>query len=279
MLLRKGKKQKKIALLLGRNKSTISRELKRNGHHRLYEYLPDTAEKKACQRKARGRKKRYLDKEPELKEYVLEKLRLGWSPEQIEGRMRMEIGWYLNYESIYQYLYLARAGKENLKQYLRRAHRLRQKKHGRKHQKGKIPNRVDISLRPKVVEKRRQFGHWEGNSIFFQGRSQSLATLTERKTRFIIILRTRDRTAEERAKIIKEKFSQLPAETRKTMTFDNGLEFAHHRLITKTREKINHLFCLIKRVSQISFRNIDSVEVHIEKFLSQINGISSFYHR
>jgi IS30 family transposase len=163
---------------------------------------------------------------------MLDKLKLGWSPEQIEGRIEMDIGKYLNYESIYQYIYSLVGRKENLRQYLRRAHRIRRKKNGRKHQKGKIPNRIDISLRPKDIETRRQFGHWEGDSLIYKRHSQALATHTERKTRFIVAKKAKDRTAKERVRLTNWYFSQLLPEARRTMTYDNGLEFSAHEEIT-----------------------------------------------
>jgi len=232
LLLKDGKNQNEIANIIGRDKSTISRELSRNVHQKFNVYLPDTAARKAEKRKEKGRKQQYLDKDSELKQYMLDKLKLGWSPEQIEGRIKMDIGKYLNYESIYQYIYNLAGRKENLRQYLRRAHRIRRKKNGRKHQKGKIPNRVDISLRPKEVETRKQFGHWEGDSLIYKRHSQALASHTERKTRYIVGKKAKDRTAKERVRLTNGYFSQLPPEARKTITYDNGLEFSAHEEIT-----------------------------------------------
>ena len=232
LLLTDGKNQKEIANIIDRDKSTISRELERNIHQKFNIYLPDTATRKAEKRKEKGRKQRYLDKYPELKQYMLDKLKLGWSPEQIEGRIKTDIAKYLNYESIYQYIYNLAGRKENLRQYLRRTHRIRRKKNGRKHQKGKIPNRIDISLRPKHIEIRQQFGHWEGDSLIYKRHSQALATHTERKTRFIVVKKAKDRTAKERTRLTNDYFSQLPLEVRRTMTYDNGLEFSAHEEIT-----------------------------------------------
>lgn len=232
LLLKDGKNQKEIANIIGRDKSTISRELDRNLHQKFNVYLPDTAARKAERRKEKSRKQRYLDKDPELKQFIVDKLKLGWSPEQIEGRIKMDISKYLNYESIYQYIYSLAGRKENLRQYLRRAHRIRRKKNGRKHQKDKIPNRIDISLRPKHIETRRQFGHWEGDSLIYKRHSQALATHTERKTRFIVAKKAKDRTAKERVRLTNCYYSQLPPEARRTMTYDNGLEFSAHEEIS-----------------------------------------------
>jgi len=232
LLSRQGKKQNEIALILERDKSTISRELNNNRHKKFNEYLPDTAQRKSAKKKARGRKQRYIDKHPIVREYILGKLKLGWSPEQIEGRMFREIGYYLNYESIYQYIYSLSGRKQNLKQYLRRAHRIRHKRKGRKHRKGKIPNRVDIALRPKEVDKL-AFGHWEGDTMFYQGHKQTLATHLERRTGRLLVQRPKDKSARARAKTMTTKLACLPYEARKTMTLDNGLENAEHQKITK----------------------------------------------
>ena len=131
-LLRMGETQKNIGNIIGRHKSTISREISRNKHKKLKAYLPDTAEKKAAKRKIKGRKKCYLEKDSELRKYVVGKLKMDWSPEQIEGRIKAEVGKYLNYESIYQYIYSLAGRKQNLKHFLKKSHRIRRKKQGRK---------------------------------------------------------------------------------------------------------------------------------------------------
>lgn len=232
LLLRQGKTQKDIAIALKRDKSTISRELSQNKHKKFNEYLPDTARRKSDKKKNRGRKQRYIDKYPEVKNYVLAKLKLGWSPEQIAGRMPKDIGHYLNQESIYQYIYSLSGRKQNLKQHLRRAHRIRHRKNGRKHQKGKIPNRVDIALRPKEVEEL-AFGHWEGDTMYYRGHSQTLATHLERRTGKILVARPADKSAPARSRAMMDKLATLPQLARKTMTFDNGLENSDHQRITE----------------------------------------------
>ncbi|OGJ92470.1 MAG: hypothetical protein A2487_00695 [Candidatus Raymondbacteria bacterium RifOxyC12_full_50_8] len=127
----------------------------------------------------------------------------------------------------------ANGRKKNLRQYLPRSHRIRRKKHGRKHHKGKILNRIDISKRPKAVEKREEFGHWEGDSLMYRGHSQVLATHTERKSRYLLLGRPEDRTATARRVTMVSLFKNLPEEARRSMTFDNGLEFAEHESFSK----------------------------------------------
>jgi transposase, IS30 family len=232
--LQAGRTQAEIAKELGRTKGTISRELKRNWHQLFDEYLPDTAQRKANKRKALGRKQHYLDRFPGLKTKVLEKLCAGWTPDLIADMLRRRGSVFLTKESIYQFIYNAEGRKLNLRHYLPRAHRLRHKRNGRKPHKGIIPNRVDIARRPKRVAARKQFGHWEGDSVSYQGHSQRLATQVERKSRLLIVLRPRTNEAKERASLINRRFSRLPAGARRTITFDNGLEFADHKRVTAT---------------------------------------------
>ena len=224
LLLKQGKKQNEIAQVLKRDKSTISRELKRNKHQKFNEYLPDTAWRKTLKKRQQGRKKKYLEKDDELKQSVLSLLQIGWSPELIAGRLKQNLGKTFNQESIYQYVYSLEGRKQNLRQYLRRAHRIRRKEFGRKNHKGKIPNRIDIALRPKIVETRQEFGHWEADSVLYQGHSQRLSTHNELKTRFLVVLRLKDNTAEHRAELINQTFKPLPRQAKKTKTVDNGLD-------------------------------------------------------
>lgn len=232
LLLKRGRTPKDIAQILKRDKSTISREMTRNKHRKFNEYLPDTAGRKSIKKKSQGRKQRYVDKYLAIKQYILEKLTLGWSPEQIEGRITRDVGYYLNYESIYQYIYSLSGRKQKLRQYLRRAHRIRRKQRGRKHHKGKIPNRVDIVLRPKEVEQL-SFGHWEGDTMYYRGHRQTLATHLERRTGKILVARPSDKSALARSQSMIGKLSPLPQEARKTMTLDNGLENSDHERITQ----------------------------------------------
>lgn len=232
-LKKKGFTNSDIADYLGRDKSTIGRELCRNQHLKLKQYLPDTAERKAEKRKALGRKARYVFKQPALKKKIIRLLKLGWSPDLIAGRLRKKRAPSLNQESIYQFIYSPEGRKQNLRQYLRRAHRIRRKKNGRKHRKDiRIPNRVDIAKRPKIVEKRTQFGHWEGDNVIYNRHRRALSTAAERRTRKVVIFRPRDLTARAKAAATIRRYSTLPPEARRTMTYDNGLEAASHEAVT-----------------------------------------------
>jgi IS30 family transposase len=228
-LKQKGMTNSDIAEKLGRDKSTIGRELGRNQHLKLRQYLPDTAERKAAKRKAKGRKVRYVVKQSVLKMKILRLLKRGWSPDLIAGRLQKKYEPYLNQESIYQFIYSLEGRKQNL----RRAHRIRRKKNGRKHRKDiRIPNRVDITKRPKLVEKRIQFGHWEGDNVVYNRHRRALSTTAERKTRKVMIFRPHDLTARAKALSTIRRYRMLPPLARRTMTYDNGLEAAAHETVT-----------------------------------------------
>jgi len=233
LLKKKGLSNADIAKKLNRDKSTIGRELTRNVHRKFKQYLPDTAQRKANKRKELGRKEQYVVKDPKLKKKIIALLIKGWSPDLIAGRLnRLKLP-YLNQESIYQFIYSLEGRKQNLRQYLRRAHRIRQPKAGRKcREKGGIPNRTDISKRPKYIEKRQQFGHWEGDNVVYNRHRRALSTSVERKTRKVVISRPRNLTARTKAKGIIRRFRSLPKEARRTMTYDNGREAAAHESVT-----------------------------------------------
>lgn len=233
-LKQNGKTNMEIALDIGRDKSTIGRELRRNRYYKLGRYLPDTAQKKADKRKAMGRKQLYIEKDPLLKKRIISKLKKGWSPDIIAGRMKLDNKPYLNQESIYQFIYGSEGKKLNLKQYLRLSHRVRMPKQGRTpHDRIGIPDRVDIAQRPKYIEKRIQFGHWEGDNVVYNRHRNAVATSVERKTRKTIIFKPKNLTAKEKAKRTIQRYRYLPKEACRTMTFDNGKEATAHMMITK----------------------------------------------
>ena len=232
-LKKKGLTNSDIASKLGRDKSTIGRELRRNQHLKLKQYLPDTAERKAEKRKEKGRKARYVNKQPKLKRKIIRLLTKGWSPDLITGRLKKRRDPYLNHESIYQFIYSLEGRKQNLRQYLRRAHRIRRKKNGRKHLRDiRIPHRIDIDKRPKIVAKRTQFGHWEGDNVVYNRHRRALSTTVERKTRKVMVFRPHTLTAHAKAQATIRRYRALPSAARRTMTYDNGKEAAAHETVT-----------------------------------------------
>lgn len=232
-LKEKGLANSAIADRLGRDKTTIGRELRRNAHQLLHQYLPDTAQRKADKRKERGRKQRYVMKQPRLKKKIIRLLKQGWSPDLIAGRLKRSGASYLNQESVYQFVYSLAGRKLNLRQYLRRAHRIRRPKAGRKaHDRIGIPHRVDIAKRPQHIEKRTQFGHWEGDNVVYNRHRRALSTSVERKTKKLILFKPRDLTARTKASGLIRRHRAHPPQARRTMTYDNGREAAAHETVT-----------------------------------------------
>jgi IS30 family transposase len=232
-----------IAKTLQRARSTIWREIKRNSgviERRLNnspkkkkQYLPDKAQKKYEERRKRS-KTVYPLKNGFIYQFTLKHLKLGWSPQIISGVLKAEYDEHISHECIYQYLYGAHAKDKGLKlmEYLPRRHKRRRKQGGRKSRRTLIPNRVDISLRPEVVEKRERFGDFEGDTVFGVGDGAALATMNERLSRYVIIKKLSRKTAEEMKQAVIKSLSEVQG--LKTITFDNGSENAKHEEMAKT---------------------------------------------
>ena len=224
-----------IARQLERDKGTISRELKRNGAPLYNSYTPCRAQHRSDERRrAASRRERLRDET--IRQYVHEKLFAGWAPEQISGRLPLEHpGLSISTEAIYQYIYDAKSeDREDLIACLRRSHKKRkQRAVGRKQKKTKIPNRVSIEDRPQSVEGRRTYGHWEGDSMISRKSTFALNSLTERKSRLIMITRISRKGAKETLDAVINRLGAWPHEFRRTLTLDNGTENAKHEIITE----------------------------------------------
>ncbi len=223
-----------IAKALGRSKSTISRELKRNSSPEYKLYLSHRAHGRAEGRReqASGRPRLKNDR---IASYVMARLKEGWSPELIAGRIAIDHpGLSISHEAIYQYIYHPDTeDRQELIRYLRRAHRKRRSKGiGRKERKTKIPNRVSIELRPPSVENRLLFGHWEGDSLVSRKSLVALNSLVERKSRLLMLTKLKRKTAEATFKAVTGRLKGLPKKARRTLTLDNGTENAKHEAIT-----------------------------------------------
>lgn len=218
---------REIARKLGRSSSSIHDELKRNRFGKYYVAI--TAQAKAEKRKSTAGRRQPL-KNAITYSYVLEKLRLGWSPEQIAGRLEREHGHsVISHEAIYQYVYASENTDKKLWEYLPRKQKRRKKKYGRKSQRGHIPDRVSIHDRPAEVETRAVAGHWEGDSIEGKAHKSGVHTQVERKTRVTLAAKLHHLTSEETLKAQNFLFSWLPKQIKKSTTLDNGKEFYFHK--------------------------------------------------
>jgi len=213
-----------IARLMGRDRSTIYRELKRNTGGRGYR--PKQAQRLAEERRTACRRSRKLDA-PEVHRYVRERLARLWSPDQIAGYARREFprrpGHWLSRQTIYSWI--ERQAPE-WRCWLRRGGRPPEKR-------GKLANCVSIQGRGKVINHRRRYGDWEGDTIVGKGRRSALVTLVERKSGYARIARIDDMTTATTMRAAKRRLKDLPASLRRSVTFDNGKEFAGHATLTE----------------------------------------------
>jgi transposase, IS30 family len=233
-----GKSLQFIARALERSVSTISRELKRNSKvSKKWSggYDPQRAQELTSRRHARGRAHK-LELHPDLRKKVFDRLALGWSPEQIAGRLAQgPAAGRISYESIYRYIYWrAWSFKETLHRRLpRHKHRRgRRLKNGR-WSKQTILERVSIHHRPPQVERRKQAGDWEADLMGFAKCGQFLLVAHERKSRHTLLLRQDLKSAQSVADNLSAILERLPAQTCRSITFDNGAEFSKHYLLTR----------------------------------------------
>lgn len=233
-LLSEGNSLGDIAKSLGRNKSTISRELARNSAPEYRRYTPCRAHARACERKITANTHERL-KNDFIRQYVRDGLEKGWSPEQIAGRIRIDHpGYSVNHEAIYQYIYHPQnPDRVEMINLLRRAHKKRRNKSiGRKVRKATIPNRISIEARPRSIENRNRYGHWEGDSLISRKSKAALNTLAERKSRLVLITKLPRKGAAETNKAVLNRLKMLPANGRQTLTLDNGTENAKHEQLS-----------------------------------------------
>lgn len=251
LLLLSGSTQAAIAEKLGRPPSTVSRELKRNKslinkdknwsknkQKEDYHYLPDSAQKKYENRR------KLCGWRPPLKNmkifnYVVDHLQAWWSPDIVAGTLRNEYPddqtMRISHECIYQFIYSKKWEELKLKCCLIRSHKRRKKKIGRSVRKAsKIPNRVDISLRPESVLERKEFWHFEGDSILSERPSKSaLRTEVERMSRKIFSWKIPRKTAENTKKMTLFLYKNIPKRAIKSITWDNGSEHSKHEEVAK----------------------------------------------
>jgi len=232
---------RQIAAALDRSPSTISRELRRN-KGKVVGYKPAYAQEQTQARRWKGSR---LEREPFLRRAVMERLKCGWSPEQIAGRLARERGHrVISYESIYRFVYaqMARTKDYSWRRYLPRG----KSKRGCRGRKGGssarfIEGRISWSERPPDAADRKTAGHWEADLMLFSKYGQAVLTVHERSSRLLLAVRPINKAAHGVARHLVRLFRDLPAKLRRTVTFDNGTEFAHHRALH--RLSIATFFC------------------------------------
>jgi IS30 family transposase len=245
VLLDEGKSIRSIAEKLNRSPGTISREIKRNKNQKTGQYIAEKAQQKSQKRLTDQRTKAPL-KKPLLFLYVREKLRLGWTPEEIAGRLPLDHpGESIHHETIYRYIYNSKKTRGmELWKYLKNHRKKRMKKNGRKVQRSKIKDAIRIDERDKNVLTRQEIGHWEtdnmGGKIYDKS---SFSGLIERKTRYVILDVLEDKKAETKTKNLVESLNNFPAKLRKTVTTDNGAENSDHKNWSQQIDNLQVYFC------------------------------------
>lgn len=235
-----------IATKLGRAASTISREINRNGS--TIKYRAIQAERQAWLN-AKRPKKCKLACNIKLKNIVSDKLANQWSPEQISGYLKHtfsgNLDMQISHESIYRTLYIQSRGilKKELKLHLRTKRIMRQsRKYNTKgNARGGIIDAVSIHDRPKEVDKRTIPGHWEGDLICGSKKSY-VATLVERTSRFTLLVKLNGNDTKSVVSAISKKVIELPEQLKQSLTWDRGMELAHHKKFT-IDTKIQVYFC------------------------------------
>jgi IS30 family transposase len=224
-LLKLNLSKTEVASRLNKHRSTIYRELDRNSGPRGYIDL-EAQQRTEARRSFRSRTRK-LD-EPVVKEFVSAGLKRCWSPDQIAGRLQRafprQTKRHLSRQTIYNWIAKQDGPGDSWREYLRFGKPRRR----RPENAGRLPGAVSLEGRPIAANERRRFGDWEGDTVVSRGRRSGLATIVERKSGFTLVARLDDLKAPTMRQAAESKLVALPTLLRRTITFDNGKEFAEH---------------------------------------------------
>lgn len=278
-----GKSRRKIAKELDRDKSTISREILRNSDKIGYLY-PGMAHENAHQRKNKNKPK--ISRDPGLKEYIIERLNRRWSPNVIAGRYKLENpDKSTSTEAIYQWIYSAEGEDLGLKKLLVRRHKRRGLK--RRAKNTKIKNKISLHSRPDHINRRKEPCHFECDLIFNSGsQSKNICTLTDRLTRESILIKNESKHTKTVIDAIILHISKHDLAV-KSITFDNGSEFADHFKFNKLgiatyfcdpgrpwqKGSIEHLNGMLRRFLPFSMPAVEITEDFVKSVNKEINNM------
>lgn len=239
LLLKQSYSVRKISCLLGRNPSTISRELRRKGMNNQ-KYIVAEAQVDRNIKAGHGRKSKLENDKWLLKEVKKHLLVDKWSPEQIAGRLKFEFKnnpkKHISHETIYRFIYSLKDlnERETFIKALRRKRKKRKSRKGCKTQRGPVPNIVSIHQRPPEVKSREVPGHWEGDSIVGKDHGSAIGTIVERTSRYTLIVNYGvDKSSENVVQSFAQHIQSVPEWLRKSLTFDRGAEMAKHEYFTQ----------------------------------------------
>jgi len=234
ILLRTKLKQKDIAKLLRKDRTTIWRERKRNS---IKKYSAKKAKLLTKEKRIKANLRfKKIENNQWLREHIEKHLKKYWSPEQISGRLKLkypnEKTKHIGKDSIYKYIYDER---KDLVKYLRCQKGKYRRRYGtrirEKHREALKKRRID--QRPEIVEERSRIGDWEGDTVIGTDRKPAILTHVERKSGYLLADKLERATAELTKKITVKRFKEIPKDIRYTITYDNGSEFASHEMIER----------------------------------------------
>ncbi len=236
--LRYGESIRSIAIRLRRQPSVISREIRQNstedGRYQAY-----WAHQRSRRRRRISRQRERIP-DSQIRLYLRTKLELGWSPEQIAGRISVDVpGKRVSHETIYQYIFKK---DRSLTQYLVCGRKNRRKRIQRRGKRVMIPNRTGIGDRPDGANSRNEIGHWEGDTAVSRQSKTALMVLQERKSGITLLEKLARCAPEEMKDGVSRRLSPFPREWLKSITFDNGQENRAHEEMQKEL-KLNTYFC------------------------------------
>lgn len=233
-LINEGKSRAYIAMTLGRHRSTIGRELRRNSASGGYDAAQ--SQKRYHERRKACRPEKKLNHLP-LWKYVFDRIPQGWSPQEIAGRLPIDhhddVKMRISHEALYQNLYTDERMRSLIADLPQARPKRRKRGQGKTRRGPSIPERVGIEERPQVVNERSRFGDWEGDTVVGANQQAFLVTLVERSSRLSRLRKTLTKQADEVATAVIDALEGMPVSWVKTITFDNGTEFARHTDMAK----------------------------------------------
>jgi IS30 family transposase len=241
-----GQSVRAIARMLARAASTVSREIGRNGG--LGRYRAAAADKRAWKQALRPKPCK-LALHGQLRQAVIRKLELHWSPEQIAGWLKRAYpeteAWHVSHETIYRSLYVQARGvlKKELMERLRSRRPIRRSRHAtaKADQRGRIPDAVSIRERPASIEGRTVPGHWEGD-LLCGSKNSYIVTLVERHSRYVMLAKVPNRETQTVVNALIRQARKLPDELYRSLTWDRGKELSDHKRFSMETD-IDVYFC------------------------------------
>ncbi|MEK9165552.1 MAG: IS30 family transposase [Patescibacteria group bacterium] len=233
-LLRAKLKQKETAKILGKHRTTIYRELKRNGTDNQTGYDAKAAKCKTKDRRILANQRfKKIENSQWLEEYIVKKLKLYWSPEQLAGRLKKRKGkTIIGKDSIYKFIYQKRM---DLVKYLRCQKGKYRRRYGTRirEKQREEAKKTRIDQRPQIIGSRQRIGDWEGDTIIGQEKTKAILTHVERKSGLLLADKLNGVKAEETRQATVKRFAKIPKDKRRSTTYDNGSEFADYELIAR----------------------------------------------